>query len=293
MGIDPAPQPAETLVQLVLRARGEVLVQSSEDWRSLGLIVARMLFWHGGAVYACRCEGREMRFALQVLHASTGAIAHQITAAYATRLRKTRGLKGPLFQHYQVIPQDEVFLEELVFWLHRPQDLAGADSPLRTAESAYLMPSSLPWIASDRVLGSLSVGAPGAATYRRRKSEPISPDVLDSLTRRPKGASAHMGYRSIRARPGIEMLARAVAEHCQISYEEMLTHTRKRSVSRARAIAAVLATRNGVAAAETARLFNRSRSSLIEQVEYYRARQPGLFAAAESQLEARIREARE
>ena len=66
----------------------------------------------------------------------------------------------------------------------------------------------------------------------------------------------------------------------------MLTDTRKRSVSKARVIATVLATRNGATAASAARLFNRSRSTLIEQVEHYRATQPEVFAEAESILEA-------
>jgi chromosomal replication initiation ATPase DnaA len=93
--------------------------------------------------------------------------------------------------------------------------------------------------------------------------------------------------------PDIETIARAVADYCKVSYEDMLADTRKRSVSRARVIATVLATRNGATAAAAARLFNRSRSTLIEQVEHYRATQPEIFAAAESSLEAFLAEASE
>jgi len=39
-------------------------------------------------------------------------------------------------------------------------------------------------------------------------------------------------------------------------------------------------------AASAARLFNRSRSTLIEQAEHYRATQPTIFAEAEVQLKA-------
>jgi hypothetical protein len=304
MGSNPASQPAETLVQLVLRARQEVLVQTTEDWRSLALIAARMLFWYGGAIYACRCEGREMRFALQVVHAALGAIAHQIAGAYATHLRKTRGLSGSLFKHYIVVPlSDEIFLDDLVFWLHRspssvspqPMPKLGSNTQVWTADGAYLVPNSMPWINSDRVLNSLSVGAPGPATYRRRKLEPISPQVLEFFTRRPKDARAKQfvnhAKRAPRAR--IETIARTVAEYCKVPFEEMLKGTRKRSVSRARAIAAVLATRNGATAASAARLFHRSRSTLIEQVEHYRATQPGIFAEAEDRLEALLSDPRE
>jgi hypothetical protein len=301
----PAPQPAETLVQLVLRAHHiDELVQNERDWCALGAIAARMLFWCGGAIYACRCEANEMRFALQVVHASLGTIAHQIAGAYATRLRTTRHLSGAVFRHYAVVPlRDAVFLDELVFWLHRPAEptaaLSGAktaDAPhLWTAESAYLLPHSLPWINTHRVLTSLSVGAPGPATYRRRKSEPIPPSVLEYFTRRPKRAlpEQHRARAQREPRPDIQMIARTVAAYCKVSYEDMLGDTRKRSVSRARVIAAVLATRNGATAAAAARLFNRSRSTLIEQVEHYRATQPEIFAEAEFRLEASLAEARE
>src|SRR5258708_35915395 len=123
MGNTRAPEFAETLVQLVLRTHHTAeAVQSDQDWQALGLIAARMLFWCGGAIYACRCEGNEMRFALQVLHAPLGTIAHQIAGAYATRLRRERGVSGAIFRHYAVIPlRDEVFLDDLVFWLHRSE----------------------------------------------------------------------------------------------------------------------------------------------------------------------------
>lgn len=304
----PAPRPAETLVQLVLRAHHiDEIVQGEEDWHALGAIAERMLFWCGGAIYACRCESNEMRFALQVMHASLGTIAHQIAGAYGTRLRKTRKLTGAIFKHYSVIPlKDAVFLDELVFWLHRPQGPAAALSGAKiadrphvwTADRAYLLPHSLPWINTHRVLTSLSVGAPGPATYRRRKSEPIPAQVLEYFTRRPKRAS-YLKALSACALPthaqrhNIEIIARSAADYCKVSYEDMLGGTRKRSVSRARVIAAVLATRHGATAAAVARFFNRSRSTLIEQVEHYRATQSEIFAEAESLLEASRAKARE
>jgi hypothetical protein len=71
MGESPRGEIAETLVQLVLRGcRADALVDSAEDWRALGVIASRMLFWCGGAIYGCRCEGKEMRFAIQVAHSS-------------------------------------------------------------------------------------------------------------------------------------------------------------------------------------------------------------------------------
>jgi hypothetical protein len=302
MGGTPATLYAETLAQLVLRAHDtHELVQTDDDWRALGQITARMLFWCGGAIYACRCEGNEIRFAIQVAHAPLGGMAHHISGAYAIHLRQTRGLRGSIFKHYAAIPlQDDFYLDDLVLWLHRPV----GHTRIWTADDAYLTPKSLPWIDTNRVLSALSSSAPGPGTYRRRKSEPISPQVIEGFTRRrqrvrradlrddPNSETRAADHGTRTARPSIEAIARLVAEICKVSYDDMLTDTRKRAVSKSRVIATVLATRNGSTAAAAARLFNRSRSTLIEQVEHYRATQPEIFAQAESALEAFIAEER-
>jgi hypothetical protein len=300
MGRNPAPQFTDTLVQLVLRGeRIDTLIQNDRDWHELGVLAARTLFWRGGAIYACRCEGNEIRFAIQVAHASLGSMAHHISGAYAIHLRNTRGLTGATFKHYSAIPLlDEMYLDELVFWLHRSTSEATV-TPQRiwTADDAYLKPGSLPWVSPHRVLASLSFGAAGPLTYRRRKSEPLSAGAIDLFTRRPQRApsvdrastaSTESEPGTLTGRPSITRIARLVADFSQVPYEELLTDTRKRVVSKARVIATVLATRNGATAAAAARLFNRSRSSLIEQVEHYRATQPELFAEAESILDASV-----
>jgi hypothetical protein len=299
MGESPRGEIAETLVQLVLRGcRADALVDSAEDWRALGVIASRMLFWCGGAIYACRCEGKEMRFAIQVARSSIGAMAHHISAPYALHLRQSRGIPGSVFKHYMALPlEDATYLDDLVLWLHRPNTMAASTTHTWTADAAYLTPQSMPWISTARILQSLSVGAPDSATYRRRKSEPISRDALEKFTRRARRPrkssiggkpSRRIGHATFAHRPSIEAISRLVAGYCNVSYEEMLTDTRKRAAGKARVITTVLATRNGATAAAAARLFNRSRSTLIEQVEHYRATQTEWFEQAEALLEASL-----
>ena len=288
------PHFAETPVQLVLRGhRADALVQTDDDWRELGLIAARMLFWCGGAIYGCRCEGCEIRFALQVAHASLGAMAHHISGAYALHLLRRRGLRGGVFKHYAAIPlHEEKFLDELVLWMHRHD----SDTRIWTADEAYLTSGSMPWIDTKRVFAAFGGSAHGPATYRRRKSEELSPQVVAHFTRRPqrlRRVDQPGDSDGLTARPGIAAIARLVADAYRVSYEDMLADTRKRAVSKARVIATVLATRNGATAAAAARLFKRSRSTLIEQVEHYRVTQPEIFAEAELILEAFLARARE
>jgi hypothetical protein len=285
MGSNPAPQFGERLFQLVLRGHTEEpLIRTDDDVKALGRIATRMLFWCGGAIYAWRSEGNEMRFALQVKHARLGSIAHHISGAYAIHMRQTRELVGSIFEHYAAVPlHDYWYLDDLVMWLHR----GAKHSRIWTADEAYLTPHSLSWIDTARILSALSIGSPVPATYRRRKLEPIPQDALEQFLRRP--------VRSLRdsplvKRPDMERIARLVAEQSGVAYEDLSADTRKRAVSKARAIATVLATRNGATAAAASRLFHRSRSALIEQVEYYRKTQPNIFTAAEQWLDALLAE---
>ena len=139
---------SQEIIHLNLRGRRpHALVQDEEDWHALAVIAKRMLFWCGGSIHGCRCEGREIRFAVEMGHASVGATARHISGAYAVHLRRRRGWTGSIFHRYVAIPIDaELFLDELVLWLHRPPESAKAEGAGQdacwTADSAYLNPNS-------------------------------------------------------------------------------------------------------------------------------------------------------
>jgi Bacterial dnaA protein helix-turn-helix len=242
-----------------------------------------------------------MHFAIQVGHASVGAMAHHISGGYAVHFRRRHGWTGSVFNHYIAIPIDaDVFLDDLVIWLHRPPECgeeAGARANVCwTGDLAYLSPKSVTWIATEPVLAALSPGGAGRSAYIRRKTQPIAPEVLAILTgRTPRESRISSGdVRARRAttrrgapeRANIEAIARFVAQYSHISYEDMHSASRKRVMSKAKALTAVLCARNGVSVAAVARLFRRSRSTLIERAERYREIQPELFALAERALEA-------
>jgi hypothetical protein len=288
------------VIHLNLRGRRpHALVQDEEDWHALSTIAQRMLFWCGGSIHGCRCEGPEMRFAVEMRYASAGTAAHHIAGAYAIYLRRRRGWSGRIFNHYVAIPIDtELFLDELVLWLHRPPECGTAEGARRavcwTADSAYLMPKSLSWITTDRVLAALSPGGAGRSAYIRRKTQPIASEITATLTghiaRRPRQALHDVLERraiSRRQDPerSIETIARFVADYCHLSYEDLRSASRKRSVSRAKAVAAVLCSRNGASVAAVARLFGCSRSTLIERAERYHEIAPQLFEQAERALD--------
>jgi hypothetical protein len=150
------------IVHLCLRGRRpDALVQDDDDWQTLSIAAQRMLFWCGGSIHGCRCEGRDIRFALQLGHAPVGAVVHHISASYAVHLRRRRGWIGKIFQRYAANFVDgELFLDDLVIWLHGPPNSGNANQTHAkscwTADAAYLVPRSSTWISTERTLQALS-----------------------------------------------------------------------------------------------------------------------------------------
>jgi transposase-like protein len=292
--------PSQEIIHLTLRGRrSQALVLDEEDWQALSAAAKRMLFWCGGSIYGCRCEGNEIRLAIRRGHASVGAIAHHISGAYAIHLRRRRGWSGSVFKHYIAVPIDgDLFLDDLVIWLHRPHESDKTEGTRAgfcwTGDSAYLSPKSLRWIATERVLAALSPGGAGRSAYIRRKTQRIAPETLAILTGRAPRGSRHASDDVLATREAVRRespersigeIARFVARYSRISYEDMLSASRKRATVKAKVIAAVLCARNGASVAAVARLFGRSRSTLIERADRYRETQPQLFAHAERALE--------
>jgi hypothetical protein len=164
--------PSKNCIHLILRGRrAEALVQDEEDWQALSLIAERMLFWCGGWIHGCRCEGNELRFAVETANASIASMVSHVSGAYALHLRRRRRWTGSVFKRYTAIALDaELHLDDLVIWLHRPPQ-PGKACHVRanicwTADAAYRIPNSLRWITTARVLDAL--GGSSAAAYHRR-----------------------------------------------------------------------------------------------------------------------------
>jgi hypothetical protein len=284
-----APNLSGQWVHLILRGRRPTaLVQDEEDWRALEQVARRMLFWCGGSIHGCRCEGSEMRFALRLSHSTIGSVARHLSGGYAIHVRRRRGAIGGVFKHYVAFPVDgESFLDDFVMWLHRPESDAGsADTSSAvcwTGDFAYLSSTPSNWITTDQVLSALAHVEFAKVAYQRRKTQTIDPEIVAAFTRPPVH---HGNYSDIptKERPSIEQIVQMVTRYSGISEADMRSDSRKRAVTKAKIIAAVLSTRNGASVAAVARVFQRSRSTLVEQAEHYREKQPHLFDEAERAL---------
>ena len=168
---------SKDVIHLTLRGcRSGRLVEHEMDWRALSRIIERMLFWCGGSIHGCRCEGSEMHFAVQTMHAPIASIVRHLVGGYAAYLHRGRGWTGRIFKHYVARTLDaELHLDELVLWLHRP----AGDMECWTTDRAYRIPNLLGWVTTHPVLEAL--GGWNGSGYRRRMSEPQPAAVVKAL----------------------------------------------------------------------------------------------------------------
>jgi len=268
-------------LHLTLRGHpGRVLVQEEGDWQELAAVAERMLFWCGGAIHGCRCEGDELHFAIELAHAPLAQVVRHLSGGYAGYLRRQHGWAGGIFRRYRAVPVDvALYWEDLVVWLHQARPCNGPTTPCWTADAAYRQPGALPWISTEIVLEAL--GGTGLIEYRRRLMQPLAQQVVGLLTRssrRPRGRALSNPNPN---KVDVERIVGLVARASGHSYEDMCSASRRRSLARAKAVATVLSVRCGASAATMARVFGRSRSTLSEQVEHYRQTQPRIYVEAE------------
>jgi hypothetical protein len=240
-------------LHLTLRGHpGRVLVQEEGDWQELAAVAERMLFWCGGAIHGCRCEGDELHFAIELARAPLAQVVRHLSGGYAGYLRRRHAWTGGIFRHYRAVPVDvELYWDDLVVWLHQARPCNGPTTPCWTADAAYRQPGALPWISTGLVLESL--GGTGVVEYRRRLRQPIGLQVVGLLTRSSResrrGAVSVSGPNSV----DVERIVGLVAAASGHSYEEMCSASRRRSLARAKAVATVLSVRCGASAATMAR----------------------------------------
>jgi len=276
----------------------DTLVENDEDWKALGRIVERMLWWCGGLIHACRCEGNEMHFALQAARAPVGAMCRRIATGFALHVRGRRALPGRIFAPYVAIPVDgALYLDDLVVWLHRPCERrrsgGSGTASCHTGDAAYLDPRALTWINTKAVLDVFGRGEAAVQIYRKRRIQGVDPDIVILLNRPAPSARGVFAGRALESRgermprplpneDWIRKLAHRVADHLGVSYETLCSRSLRREVTRARVLVAVLAVRSGASVAAAARVLGGlDRSTLIAEAEPYRLREPQLFEHAE------------
>lgn len=284
------------LLHVILRScRPGLLVRDEVDWRKMAESIDSMLFWCGGRVFACRCEGDCVELAVEAAQVPIGRMLRYVTVPYALHFNRTRGSAGQVFRRLRTFRVRDAFRTEFVLWLHRP--LIG---PGWTADSEYQGVSALPWVDSRSVLDQLGRGPGAVREYRLLRARGVESELGQAFAS-PSGSipgirEVFRQARALRLRQQ-EVLLRSVvwfvARHVGLPADRMAERSRGRGVCRARALVTLVAVRCGVSLKSIGELLARDQSTLQGTVLTLRARDPGGLLTAAEAIVAEVRARRD
>lgn len=277
-----------------LRSNGDaVFLENEEDRSDFETRLATALTISGARIHAFCWLPKQLLLAIEIGDVRLGKIIQRVTGPFAKAALARRGKNGHLFLHPHrafLLEGDRLFLE-LVRYIHRaPLRAHQCTSPLEYPSSshrAYLGRERIPWLSTSRVLKECAARASSPASgYRLMMERAEADDFLPRLKR------SAVGYRRDMTRPAtslrraapvddpwtLDQWVCAVAHRLKVEPSRIRSPSRRRDLSRARALVALRATENGVSLAEVARYLGRDPSTLISGMERYREYDKDLFA---------------
>ncbi len=275
---------------VVLRGcRPGPLVESEGDWRKMIEGIESMLFWCGGRVLGCRCEGDRLELAIEPARVSLGRMLRYVTVPFALHVNRASGQSGKVFRPLRVYRLQAAFRTEFVLWLHRP--LAGSGW---SADGAYREPDSMPWVDPVPVLEELGRGPGAKRQYRVLRARGVDAELaLAFASSRDTLAHIHSAVRPAVAEPKrrqrelLRCVVAYVSRRESVAAVELAGRSRVRALCRARCLVTLVAVRCGVSLSMIAMSLGRDGSTLEESVLRMRARDPdGLLVAVDAILAA-------
>jgi putative transposase len=288
---------------LHLRANsGQNIFEDDEDVEAFNQLAAAALMRCDAELYAFCWTRADARLAMRIGEVPLGRVVHLITAPYSRHVHKRYDRKGNLFTRYHaVLIASESYVLRLVRYIHLAPDENGfVSDPARhrwSSHQAYLGDAGPPWVTTAPVLRILSrlrgrgrdvyqkymqEGNPQSDEQRFESNVPYVPKTAggeDWLQPQPIDRNGAQGSASLDA------LVDAVAKKLGVSREDVLSPSRGRRVSLARALVASHATRGGIATlSSVARYFGRHPSSLSEGLHRYTKAHRTLFSQSLADL---------
>jgi REP element-mobilizing transposase RayT len=267
------------------------------DYTNFAKLVERSVRCCRARVYAFCWTPREVHFALQVSDEPLGRLVQRLAGQHARYMNRKLGQHGHLFQqrYWAALLEQHSLLAEVVRYIHLVPARKGlVTDPADYAWSshhAYLGYAKTAWVTTGPVFRSLeSPGRYRRAAYR----EYIQNGLEEVMTRFENGntvgeAAARSEDAEFLARLAprrrrqhdpelLERIITSVATKLDVPREAMLSPSRRRSLSLARALVAWHATCNDVATlTQVAQCFQRNPSTLCVGVERYRRTRRDLF----------------
>jgi len=266
------------------------------DYAIFEQLLATMLARCRARVHAFCWEVDAIHLALQVTDMPVGRLMQRLSSQYARRVHRRQGNGGHLFQqrYHSLLIDPDAWLLKLIRYLHLIPVRSGAvrdpsDYGL-SSQRAYLGMTEIPWLTTSVGLRMLAQRPEQARyAYRRLMFEAPAPDEGAHFERgcdedpRVLGDRQFMAdiprhMRVYRSSYSLDQVIDTVSCTLGVERSEVLSRSRQRRLSLARALITWYATERGVATlAEVARRLERDPSTLFVGVERYRTLRPELF----------------
>lgn len=281
---------------------GREIFSEPSDYEAFTKLVERCVRRCRARVHAFCWTPREVHLAVQVSTVPLGRLVQRLAGQHARAMNRKLGQHGHLFQqrYWAVLLQQQSDLPEVVRHIHL--------TPLRTglvkdaidytwsSHNTYLGFAKIAWVTTSTVFRMLeSPGRHRRQVYRQYMQDEA--ERLAVLLAQPEvGANgrnldaAFLSRLMPRRRPNrdpvlLDRIINSVALKLDVPREAMLSPSRRRSLSLARALVAWHATKNEVATlTEVAQWFHRNPSTLCVGVERYRRTRHDLFNEPINQL---------
>lgn len=281
-----AHTPGKTYYVILNSNEGRKLFSHAEDFVAFAALAEKTV--RGSPqlkIHAFCWVPDEIHFVVQVGKVPLGRFIQKLAGQYARNVNRKLGLRGHLFQErYEATPLDGT-LDVLNAVRHAhllPVSVGLTDDPTGYAWSshhAYLGYIKIPWLTTSTVMRELNVMAPDRDDAYRLY---IRAELVDAA-KRSDSPDLQMKLESLRRRrrrdPALlDRIVRSVEQRLDIPKEAMLSPSRRRSLSLARALVAWHATNNEIATlTQVAQYFHRNTSTLCVGVERYRRTRHDLF----------------
>lgn len=276
---------------------GEPIFHDTEDRYEFSRLVAHALRRSRAHMHAFCWMANHVRFAVQISDVPVGRLVQRIAAQHSRRIHRKLGRSGHLFERgYRALLIDgDKYLTALVRHIHltpvRSGIVADAADYAWSGHRAYLKLAKVPWLTTNVVLKMLAQGGAGQPldVYRKFMRDADEREDIarfehsSTLEPRVLGDERFISSLPLRSRPrrkigSIDQLIDGVARILEVPRVEMLSASRRRRLSLARALVTWHATHSGIATlTEVARRLDRDPSTLLVAVERYRVQRPDLF----------------
>lgn len=266
------------------------------DYADFERLLAVLLTRCRAKVHAFCWEQSMIHMAVQISDVPVGRLMQRLTSQFSRHVHQKKGQAGHLFQHryHSVLIDPDAYLLKLIRYLHlipvRAELVRDPADYTLSSHRAYLGLTTIPWLTTQVAMRKLGHrGESARFAYGQLMRERPAPEEETCFLRGSPEDPRILGDRQFlsvvprhqrvfRSSCSIDQVIDTVSVALGVDRDQVLSRSRQRHLTLARALVTWYATERGIATlAEVARRLQRDPSTLFMGVERYRALRPDLF----------------